>query len=72
MNFPWQGKGQGVQAELIATWQATDAFSLGLGGRYWSLWTNTAFQSNVPTNVFFADTQWYGLLVQASYRFLPK
>lgn len=72
VNFPWQGKGQGVQAELIATWQATDAFSLGLGGRYWSLWTNTAFQSNVPTNVFFADTQWYGLLVQASYRFLPK
>lgn len=70
--FPWQGTGQGVQAELLATWQATDAFSLGLGGRYWSLWTNNAFQSNQPGNVFFADTQWYGLLVQASYRFLPK
>ncbi len=70
--FPWQGTGQGVQVDLMAHWQATEAFSLGLGGRYWSLCTNTAHQTDARNNIFFAETQWRGVLVQASYRFLPK
>jgi opacity protein-like surface antigen len=67
--FPVQGTGQGVQAELLLSYLVTDAFCIGVGGRYWAMWTNTASQTDLPTNIFQVETERYGVFVQASYKF---
>lgn len=67
--FPVQGTGQGVQAEVFLSYMPTDAFGIGIGGRYWGMWTNTATQTDSPGNVFNLETQRYGVFVQASYKF---
>ncbi|MBX9942443.1 MAG: outer membrane beta-barrel protein [Reyranella sp.] len=69
--FPVSGTGQGVQAEFILSYQTSDAFSIGVGGRYWGMWTNVAAQSDSPSNLFSVETARYGMFVQASYRFNP-
>lgn len=68
-NFPVQGTGNGVQAELVLSYRVTDALSFGIGGRYWSMWTNQAEQTNGPVNVFVINTERYGMFLQASYKF---
>lgn len=68
-NFPVQGTGNGVQAELVLSYRVTDALSFGIGGRYWAMWTNSAEQTTLATNVFVINTERYGLFLQASYKF---
>ena len=36
-----QGKGSGIQLEAMLSYYFTEKFSLGLGARYWSLWTSS-------------------------------
>jgi hypothetical protein len=36
---PENGEGIGVQLEANLSYALTDALSLGIGGRYWSMWT---------------------------------
>lgn len=69
--FPVQGTGTGVQGELILTWMATERFGIGIGGRYWSMWSANAVQTapNTPTNYFPVETDRYGVFLQASYKF---
>lgn len=67
--FPVSGTGNGVQVELIASYDVTEAFSVGVGGRYWAMWTNVAAQTNMASNVFSATTDRYGVFLQASYKF---
>jgi hypothetical protein len=67
--FPIQGTGNGVQAELFLSWLVSEAFTVSVGGRYWGMWTTNASQSNSPTNLFNIETDRYGVLVQASYKF---
>jgi hypothetical protein len=69
--FPVTGTGQGVQAELLLSWRATEALSLGLGGRYWAWWTTSAEQTDIP-NTFEASMERYGVFLQASYKFQPR
>lgn len=68
--------GNGAQIEAVASYAVTDAWSVGLGGRYWTFKTNTAdarfqFLPNPP----FASTQRttftaerYGMFLQSSYK----
>ena len=67
--FPIQGTGKGVQAELILTYMATEKFGIGIGGRYWSMWSNYAAQTTDQSNVFEVETDRYGVFLQASYKF---
>jgi outer membrane protease len=69
---PENGHGQGVQLDLSVSYALTDQFSLGVGGRYWSMWT-TSGETNfggsgtlVPQR--FAVEQ-AAVLVQGSYKF---
>jgi hypothetical protein len=39
--IPESGHGQGVQADVFLNYYVTDAFSVGVGGRYWALWTSS-------------------------------
>ena len=66
------GRGQGVQLELLATYDLTPNLNVGIGGRYWAMWVpdGTTFYT-VPRTTFQQPvaTERYGLLAQAAYRF---
>jgi opacity protein-like surface antigen/outer membrane protease len=68
-----QGHGQGVQADVFLNYYVTDAFSVGVGGRYWALWTTSGSDvfstvGLVPRNDTFR-TERTGVTFQASYKF---
>jgi opacity protein-like surface antigen/outer membrane protease len=75
-----QGTGEGVQLEAILSYFFTPYFSLGAGGRYWSMWTTSATgTSSCPgcgsvTQTANLSTERYGVFLQADYRFgaLPE
>ncbi len=69
ISFPIQGTGNGVQAEIMLSYRATDSFDVGVGGRYWAMWTTNAYQVDSPGSVLALNTDRYGVFVQASYRF---
>lgn len=68
LNFPSSGTGNGVQAEIVLSYALTDAFNVGVGGRYWSMWTANAWLTDSSSYVML-DTQRYGVFVQGSYKF---
>jgi outer membrane protease len=70
--------GKGVQAELLLSYFVTPNLSVGIGGRYWAMWTdNGSFYcvgcnpaaTEVSYNPFKGNTERYGVFVQTSYRF---
>ncbi|SJZ72123.1 Opacity protein [Enhydrobacter aerosaccus] len=71
--FPVNGTGNGVQGELVLSYYVTDAFSIGVGGRYWSMWTNSASYSFGSYEYVTQSTNRYGVFLQGAYRFgTPK
>ena len=67
--FAFRGHGQGVQAELILSYDVTEAFSIGIGGRYWAMWTTQANQVDALTNHVNLNTERYGVFLQGAYKF---
>jgi outer membrane protease len=82
LYFPQTGTGRGVQTELILTYLMTENLKLGIGGRYWAMWTDGARQGcrgacsgtgdEVNSAPYTADTERFGGFVQASYRFTTQ
>ena len=80
--FPQNGSGRGVQTELILTYLVTENLKLGIGGRYWAMWTEGARQSchgdcgdgftSSPPLPYTANTERFGGFVQASYQFATQ
>ena len=79
--FPQNGTGRGVQTELILTYLVTENLKLGIGGRYWAMWTTSATQSchgdcsgfsSSPPGPYTANTERFGGFVQASYQFATR
>ena len=76
--FDQEGSGQGVQLEAIVSYYLTDYFNVGVGGRYWAMWTTSATDtcngcagagiSSPSSNAQF-NTERYGVFVQAAYKF---
>ena len=79
--FYEEGTGHGVQAEVILSYFVTERLTVGVGARYWSMWTMSASQTctgNCFTNTggeatgaspITAATQRYGTFAQLAYRF---
>ncbi|WP_159079853.1 outer membrane beta-barrel protein [Methyloceanibacter sp. wino2] len=69
---PEDGDGIGVQLEATLSYALTDAFSIGVGGRYWAMWTTQGTVNFGGTGTIipmrYAAEQ-AQLLVQGSYRF---
>lgn len=66
------GHGTGIQAEAFLTYMVTNAFSVGVGGRYWSMWTTSGndVAGGVPQARNDAySTERLGMTFQASYKF---
>jgi opacity protein-like surface antigen len=76
--FPANANGRGVQVEAILSYYLTPRWNIGIGGRYWGLWTNPNGQLNctfgcgatpTPPQFFRAQVEQLGAFVQTSYRF---
>ena len=76
--FPESGKGSGVQLEAALSYYLTRQWSVGIGGRYWGMWTTPYGQINctfgcagAPTapQLFRAQVEQLGGFVQTSYKF---
>ena len=73
-----RGTGQGVQLEALVSYAFDPSFSVGAGGRYWSMWTDTDALVNIfgtacPCQTLPSRTERYGAFVQAAYKFgAPK
>jgi len=69
---PELGDGLGVQLEGILSYGLTDWLNIGVGARYWSMWTNTGTvdfgNSNTVVPMRYAAEQ-AALFVQGSYTF---
>jgi hypothetical protein len=66
------GVGRGTQIEAMLSYYLTEDFSLGLGARYWSLWTTSgtdAFNKTLSSRSDSYMLERYGVLAQATYRF---
>jgi opacity protein-like surface antigen/outer membrane protease len=73
-NSTETGRGNGVQLDAILSYYITPAFNVGVGGRYWAMWTSDSAYTNsfgtpCPCQTLPAKTDRYGLLVQADYKF---
>ena len=70
---PESGTGIGVQLESILSYLITDQFSVGVGGRYWAMWTTKDAITDTagapcPCQTLPAKTERYGVFVQLDYR----
>jgi hypothetical protein len=79
--FDQQGTGQGVQLETILSYYVTDYFDVGVGGRYWAMWTTSGTDTCTgcaglgvvsPSSPARFNTERYGVFLQASYKFGVK
>jgi hypothetical protein len=69
---PESGTGMGVQLEGTISYYVTDRLSLGVGGRYWSMWTtsgdtNFAGSGTIIPQRFAVEQA--ALMLQGSYKF---
>jgi hypothetical protein len=60
---PASGDGDGFQLDAILSYQVTNAFSLGAGGRWWHVSTSTIDSFD---QLLTYDTDRYGAFVQAA------
>jgi opacity protein-like surface antigen/outer membrane protease len=73
-HSPEAGEGRGVQLEMILSYDITTAWTVGVGGRYWAMWTNDSAYTNIfgtpcPCQTLPSKSERYGVFVQAAYSF---
>jgi outer membrane protease len=81
VNPETANKGASVQLEAMISYYVTPQVSVGLGGRYWALWTNDGQVvrtvdngvpiTQTPPQVFKGAVEQAGVFLQAAYRFGP-
>jgi opacity protein-like surface antigen len=81
VNPETSSNGAGVQLEALISYYATSQFSVGVGGRFWSLWTtdgqairtvdNGVPIAPTPPQTFKGAVEQAGVFLQAAYKFRP-
>jgi hypothetical protein len=78
---PMEGSGVGTQLEVMLSYDVTDQISVGVGGRYWAMWTTDAterrtynrelggWQANPQHNNVRIETERLGVLGEVRYAF---
>jgi len=70
---PAWGVGQGVQLEAILGYDISPRWTVGIGGRYWAMWSSkiltAGFGSATATEALPIRVERYGTFLQASYKF---
>ena len=82
VNPEASNNGAGVQLESLISYYVTPQFSVGVGGRYWALWTtdgqvirtvnNGLPVTPLPPQVFKGTVEQAGVFLQAAYSFGPE
>ena len=70
------GQGIGVQTQAVMSYDVTDRLSVGVGGRYWAMWSTSAQRQGIPSGGLSSgpnrnSIELAGVFVQTSYRFAP-
>ncbi len=74
-----KANGQGVELEAILSYDFSNRFNLGVGGRYWAMWGDGSFKDTEYDSIHESwvtttgnpnriSTERYGLLVQGAYK----
>jgi outer membrane protease len=66
------GEGQGAQLEAALSYYFCEDFSVGVGGRYWAMWTDTGTDAFNGVLIARTDTyryERYGFFLQGTYTF---
>jgi opacity protein-like surface antigen/outer membrane protein OmpA-like peptidoglycan-associated protein len=72
-----KGTGEGVQLDASLDYMVTDAFSVGVGGRYWAMWTNDGYDQfsfgggGLPSDWFGGEKysmERFGAFLQTSFK----
>jgi opacity protein-like surface antigen len=81
-NNPETGNARGVQLEVLLSYYFSPNLSLGVGGRYWGMWTTSGQVTRtvdngvpIPTSspqFFKANAEQVGAFIQAAYCFGPE
>jgi opacity protein-like surface antigen len=73
LQIQMQGRGVGVQTQAVLTYDITDRLNVGIGARYWAMWTNVATADFIPGNLQPNRNaiELAGAFVQLGYRFAP-
>lgn len=70
---PAWGTGRGMQLETILTYDVTRHFTVGVGARYWAMWSSdiltAGFGSATADQMLPIRVERYGTFLQASYKF---
>ena len=76
--FPESGHGHGVQVETYLAYEVSKQWELGIGGRYWSMWTTKGktdcnggalCPAATPFQSMRFSTEQAAVFVQATYKF---
>ena len=67
------GHGVGVQTQAVLTYDITDRLNVGVGARYWAMWTNVGTAEFIPGNIQPNRNaiELAGAFVQLGYKFYP-
>ena len=73
------GQGIGVQTQAVLSYDVTDRLSVGVGGRYWAMWSTSAQRQGIVIGAAVAEStgpnrntvDLLGAFAQVSYRFDP-
>ena len=69
------GHGIGVQTQAVLSYDVTDRLSVGLGARYWAMWSTAGERQTIPGAPVLEPTRntidLLGAFTQVSYRFDP-
>ena len=70
------GQGIGVQTQAVLSYDLTDRLSVGIGGRYWAMWSTSAQRQGIPIGGLSSGpnrnaVDLVGAFTQVSYRFDP-
>jgi opacity protein-like surface antigen len=81
VNPETSNNGAGVQLEALIAYYVTSQFSVGVGGRFWSLWTTDGQAirtvdggvpiTPTPPQIFKGTVEQAGVFLQAAYKFRP-
>jgi opacity protein-like surface antigen len=77
LEFQQSGQGVGAQTQAVLSYDVTDRLNVGIGARYWAMWSNTADVHTItntsvgPLRPNRNAIEMGGAFVQAGYRFAP-
>lgn len=77
---PLEGRGTGAQIEVMLSYDLTERWSVGVGARYWAMWTSDGYfmrsydannpdAADIPGQHIKLETERLGVLGQVLYRF---